>query len=788
MAIAARFYRRRPRALVVLDVALAFALTAGGLSDVSALGDHAPIGLAVVLCVVCASTVAWRRPAPLAAVLVSTTALWTYEVATRDQRLTFLPYAVPFAYYILGRRAWLTEHRRALTVLVLYGLVTMGITCAAAGGHWVAKAASVWVLYVVLPCAFGAVIARHAAMARELAANTVRLMDAQDLRAARAVGDERNRVARELHDVVAHCVSVMVIQASAAGLVMTDDPVGAGAALRVVETCGRDAMVDLRRIMGVLRRNDDTRDGLVPGLAQLGALVERTRTSGVPTRLRFAGGPRVLVPGVDLVAYRVVQEALTNVVKHAPGSRATVKVGIGSAVVDVVVTNTASGVVGAGLRLPESGHGLTGMRERVAIYGGTLSAGPTPTGGYVVHASVPLEPGGAIRDEPRPETTAGRPVARRWARLRGWVDPGLVGGWLVVLEAEALTSSHTTGPLAFNVVVVAAMALAGLWRRRAPLLFLIVVGLLDIPLSSGLTSGHYATVTGLYGVLIPTYALGAWGKRSRALPGLAVWALGAITIGIVQHSQLSGLAGPLLAAGAAFAVGWAIRVQRDLSANLTTTATQLAAEQEDRARLAVVGERTRIARELHTLVAQAVTTMVVQAEAAQSLIGTEPALARSAAAAIEDTGRDALIQLRHVLGVLRSSDTDRSLRPLPGLDQVHTLIRRAREAGQQIEFSVDGDPDAVFAGVDLITYRIIEEALNSPTRRSATVITVALRFTEENLEVELSAAGPVANDWPTPTMRERVALCAGQLNVAPSDDDAARITIQLPRGLNAAFA
>ena len=786
MGIAARLTRRRSLALAVLDVVLAGTLTGGGVADISALGQPEPKALAVVLCVICASTVAWRRQAPVAAVLISTTALWTYEVATRDQRLTFLPYAVLFVYYLLGRRVRLADHRYALAGLVSYGLVAMEITCAFSGGAWWAKGVSVWVLYVVLPCAFGAVIARHAAMARELAANTARLMDAQDLRAAGAVADERNRVARELHDVVAHCVSVMVIQASAAGLVMSDDPVAAGTALRVVETCGRDAMVDLRRIMGVLRRTDDNRDGLVPGLAQLGALVERTRTSGVPTRLRFAGRPRVLVPGVDLVAYRVVQEALTNVVKHAPGSRATVKVSIESDLVDVVVTNTAGGMVNTG-RLPESGHGLTGMRERIAIYGGTLTAGSTPAGGYAVHATVPFEAGEAIRDVPQSEATDGQATEQRWARLRRWVDPALAGCWLVILETEALTSNHTKGPLSLNLLAVAAMALAGLWRRRTPLLFLIIVGLLDIALSNGLTSGHYATITGIYGVLIPTYALGAWAKRSHALTGLALWALGATTIGITQHSALSGLAGPLLAAGAAFAVGWAIRAQRELSANLTATFIQLAAEQEDRARLAVVGERTRIARELHTLVAQAVTTMVIQAEAAQNLIDTDRSLAATAAVAIEDTGREALIELRHVLGVLRSSDTDRSLRPLPGLDQVHTLIRRAREDGQQIEFRVDGEPDTVFAGVDLITYRIIEEALNSPTRRSATVLTVALRFTDEHLEVELSAIGSAASEWPTPTMRERVALCAGQLNVAPIDDEASRLTIQLPRGLNAAF-
>src|SRR5258708_3552972 len=128
MGIVARWAKRRPVALVTLDVVLAGALSAGGLVDVSALSRPTPKAIAVVLCVVCASTVGWRRAAPVGAVVVSGTTLSIYELATRDQRLTFLPYAVLFGYYMLGRRVRLTDHRYPLIGLLLYGLVAMGIT------------------------------------------------------------------------------------------------------------------------------------------------------------------------------------------------------------------------------------------------------------------------------------------------------------------------------------------------------------------------------------------------------------------------------------------------------------------------------------------------------------------------------------------------------------------------------------------------------------------------------------------------------------------------------------
>ena len=159
-------------------------------------------------------------------------------------------------------------------------------------------------------------------------------------------------------------------------------------------------------------------------------------------------------------------------------------------------------------------------------------------------------------------------AARRLGALgRRWLDPLLAGGWLVALEAAALTSNHRHGPLALNLAVVAALALAGLWRRRAPLFFLTVTALLSILLSHGLTSRDYATLVGIYGVLIPPYAVGAWAKRPRAVAAIVVWSVAITIAGLAQHAALSGLAGPLLASGTAWAAGLAVQAQRQLAAS-----------------------------------------------------------------------------------------------------------------------------------------------------------------------------------------------------------------------------
>jgi signal transduction histidine kinase len=779
------FARQRRAALSLIDVVLAGALTAGALTDVASLTRRAPAVLAICLSVACTSSVAWRRRAPAAAAFVAATAMLAYHLATADPRMTFEPYAVVFCYYMLGRRLQARNGRLIQGVLLGYALATLAPDFRAAGSAWAGDVAGSWMLFAVLPCGLGVLAARHAAMTRELAANMTRLKGEQERRAQRAASDERNRVARELHDVIAHCVSVMVIQASAARLVAASDAGAARAALQTVGASGREAMADLRRVMGVLRRGDDD----PAGLAQLNTLIKRARDAGVPAQLRVQDPPEALPAALDLVVYRVVQEALTNVVKHAGPARADVQVRFHAGMIDLTITDTGTRSAPELVTSPVSGHGLVGMRERLALYGGRLDAGPRADGGYAVHARIPMAAAAPARKGgPSGGLPAGGEVAgpRPWSGL--WLDPLLAGAWLVALEAEALTSSHRHGPLLLNVLVVGAMALAGLWRRRVPLVFLFVTGMLAIALSQGLTSRDYATVTGTYSVLIPTYAVGAWEKRSRAATGIATWACAATVAGVVQHAQLSGLAGPLLAAGAAWSAGRVIRAQRELAAKLRGTSARLAAEREDRARLAVASERARIARDLHALVARGVIAMVVQAEAAQNLLEADPSGANISMSAIEDTGRDALSEMRRMLGVLRNGEQSRELRPQPGLDQIHALLQRSRESGQPVEFTIEGEPGALFAGVDMIAYRILEEVLGSTHRRPGGPVTLTLRFGGEELELDFRATGSGLRRWPTPGMRERIAICDGQLTLSSGDDRGSRMTIRLPRGLQAAPA
>jgi signal transduction histidine kinase len=211
----------------------------------------------------------------------------------------------------------------------------------------------------------------------------------------RAAEHERARIARELHDVVTHNVSVMVIQAGAARKVMQSSPDQAREALLAVEGGGRAAMAELRHVMGLLTMDDGpdsaTAAGLTPqpGLDRLAALVQRVRDTGIPVELTVAGTPRPLLPGVELAAYRVVQEALTNTVKHATSATATVLVEYHPDRLTIEVTDTggAAGVPATA----GGGHGLIGLRERLAVYGGTLQAGRRLRGGYRVTAEIPLE-------------------------------------------------------------------------------------------------------------------------------------------------------------------------------------------------------------------------------------------------------------------------------------------------------------------------------------------------------------------------------------------------------------
>ena len=248
-----------------------------------------------------------------------------------------------------------------------------------------------------------------------------RLERERDAQAQIAAAAERARIARELHDVVAHNVSVMVVQADGASYALDSDPEKARQALAAIAGTGRQALAEMRRLLGVLR-SDDGETGLAPqpGIGQLAELLQQTRAAGLAVAFTVEGVPGPLPGGVALAAYRIVQESLTNTRKHG-GPSASARVTLRYCE-DVLVLSIADDGRGAAAAADGAGHGMTGMRERVALYGGTLRAGPRPGGGYQVTARLPMTPGRTVSTgEPR-----GRPDGQRTAAVRPLVVAPMV--------------------------------------------------------------------------------------------------------------------------------------------------------------------------------------------------------------------------------------------------------------------------------------------------------------------------------------------------------------------------
>jgi signal transduction histidine kinase len=263
------------------------------------------------------------------------------------------------------------------------------------------------VLLVLLPVLVAALtVSQWRRRASESKARLLRLQAAHEAATEAAVQQERARIATELHDVVTHNVSVMIVQAGAARQVLGQSPDQATTALLAVESSGRAAMAELRHLLGLLTPPDPAGESAAdqhgtapelrpqPGLARLVTLVDRVRAAGLPVELDVSDLPPSLPPGLEVAAYRIVQEALTNVIKHAGKPRTSVRVGCqtGQLVIEVADAGRSMTVVGpVGASLPGSGRGLLGMRERAALYGGDLRAGPGPSGGWLVTARLPVD-------------------------------------------------------------------------------------------------------------------------------------------------------------------------------------------------------------------------------------------------------------------------------------------------------------------------------------------------------------------------------------------------------------
>ncbi|GAA3721396.1 signal transduction histidine kinase [Spinactinospora alkalitolerans] len=302
--------------------------------------------------------------------------------------------AIAIAAYSIGRHHALVRSLIGLLAGLVVDLASTALS-PATGSVWPDYA--FYVGWLIGAWWIGRLVRMRAFHVAELRARAERLERARDAHARAVLAEERSRIARELHDVVAHHVSVMTVQATAGSRVIGRDPERARQALTDIEATGRQALSEMRRIVGVLRTSgtEDAQRGPQPGLGDLTELVGQVRETGVAVTLRSEGCRVPLPPGLDLTLYRVVQESLTNVLKHAgERTRTEVRVCFEHRAVRVEVEDDGAGPFADARGGDEPGHGLLGMRERIALFGGELEAGPRPAGGFSVRARVPLESGG----------------------------------------------------------------------------------------------------------------------------------------------------------------------------------------------------------------------------------------------------------------------------------------------------------------------------------------------------------------------------------------------------------
>ena len=381
-AAAVEHRHRGLRSPPIVDAVIAGVLLVVGQAEVLLLADR-PRASAAAGFAVMALVLAWRRRFPVAtAVTVAAVELAVAQSRVPIDSHVFVLPVFMLALYSLGHYAAL---RRALVAAgVVLTLVTASVFAADGPG---AENLGFAMVMVAAPWLAGRLVRRGTDKAVLAALRAQELERTSVERERAAVVQERARIARELHDIVAHSVSVMTVQAGAIEEIAARDPARAVDAAHSIRRTGREALDDLRRLLGVLRGEDRVADTLAPqpGLADLEPLLDQVRQAGLDVDLRIEGSPRPVPPGADLTAFRVVQEALTNILKHAAATRVCVDVDYAAGGLDIEVTDDGIGATPNG-----SGHGLVGMRERVGLYGGRLEYGRAATGGFRVRAVLPL--------------------------------------------------------------------------------------------------------------------------------------------------------------------------------------------------------------------------------------------------------------------------------------------------------------------------------------------------------------------------------------------------------------
>ncbi|RKQ91489.1 signal transduction histidine kinase [Solirubrobacter pauli] len=759
---------------VVVELQLELALLVSGGTPYRALASLALLAMAVA--------VVAGRWFPLTALLTVFAGVALLPMLSRhyyDE--LFLAFASPFVVsFWLGLRA--TRWELAVGI-PLAGALSLVATTPYDDDAALSSGVFTALISVGAPVLIGRLLRGRAALNRALREKAAQLERQRAVAAGRAVLDERERIAGELHDVVAHALSAMTVQATGARRLTLTRPDLAREAFAAIESTGREALDELRRLLGVLR-SEDAESTLAPqpSLRHLRSLTRRTSAAGLPVVLRVDGDAVELPAGLDVTAYRVIQEALAAARELGAAGRADVRVIYRAETLDLEVRDDGASV---------STRPLAGIRERVLLHGGRFTSAPRRSGGHAVRATLAYD-GRPVTARANPELKRpGRltfPRARRgrpaWLRRPGNVDALVAGLFAVAAVVEVVVSPDREGPLVANVALALGYASVLVWRRRAPVAAL--AGALGAALLMDFALTPILNLFVPFAIVLAcAYATGAHRDGARTYVGL-VLAVGGLLA--VQAAMGPRVGADYFFAGLIGAVAWfagrVVRARTRLTAELHEATARLAETGEDEQRQAAVDERRRIAREMHDVVAHSISVMVVQAGGARRILARDAGRAVEAATRIERTGREALGEMRNLLGMLSDGSERAALAPQPRLAEIGELVARARASGLPAVLDVCGERRALPAGLDLTAYRIVQEGLTNAMKHApGAPTTVTVSWAPHDLALEIRNA---AGQDPGPRgghglvgMAERVRIYGGELRAGP-DDGGWRVSAHLP--------
>lgn len=388
--VVSRFRRVDPHAV---DVLLALVFTVAALWNVAIrVGETDAFreddGFGIVLLLLQTVPIAARRVSPLGALAVSVAGISLHAAAGYQG----VPAGTFAALVILYAAASQLDRRGAIIAALLTAAGILIYFTTERDNPGITAALSAGATYVAA-WGLGVYVRSRRQYTDLLEERAVLLEQSREAQAREAVAHERARIARELHDMVGHALNLIVIQSGGAQRVLDTRPELARETLASIESTGRQALTDMERMLGILRGDEVTELALSPqpNLAHVDALAKQVTEAGLPVEVAVEGTPAALSPSIDLTAYRIIQEALTNVLKHAGPARATVRIRYLPNTLELEITDDGRGVTSGADEAERGGRGLIGMRERVGLFGGELTVGPRPGGGFRVHATLPLE-------------------------------------------------------------------------------------------------------------------------------------------------------------------------------------------------------------------------------------------------------------------------------------------------------------------------------------------------------------------------------------------------------------